>query len=466
MALRFYNTLTQQLEPLAPLSGNVVRMYTCGPTVYNFVHIGNLRTFTFQDILRRWLHARGYQLDHVMNITDVEDKIIRNAAAEHKTIGEYTAIYTQAFLEDAATLRLQRPERLVKATEHIPDMVTAIQKLEERGYTYRSDGSTYYRIANFPSYGKLSHNDFSGIRAGARVDVDEYDKADARDFVLWKARKDEELAWETPLGPGRPGWHIECSVMAMKYLGETLDIHTGGVDLTFPHHENEIAQSEAITGKPFARFWLHAEHLSIDAQKMSKSLGNFYTLRDLLGMGYSAEAIRYLLASVPYRKKLNFTFEGLKAAATSIERLRNYKLRLETARFAEGTSEKWTDRAQAGRQAFDQALDDDLNTAEALAAAFEYVRDTNTAMDNGEFLAGNILGAREFLERFDSIFDVLRPTEKESGLADHQIDALVSERTAAKKGRDFARADQIRGDLAAQGVILEDTKEGVRWKRQ
>ena len=216
MALRFYNTLTQQLEPFAPLSGNVVRMYTCGPTVYNFVHIGNLRTFTFQDILRRWLHARGYQLDHVMNITDVEDKIIRNAAAEHKTIGEYTAVYTQAFLEDADKLRLQQPERLVKATEHIPDMVTAIQKLEERGYTYKSDGSIYYRIANFPSYGKLSHNDFSGIRAGARVDVDEYDKADARDFVLWKAKKDEEVAWETPLGPGRPGWHIECSVMAMK----------------------------------------------------------------------------------------------------------------------------------------------------------------------------------------------------------------------------------------------------------
>jgi len=466
MALRFYNTLTQQLEPFTPLSGNVVRMYTCGPTVYNFVHIGNLRTFTFQDILRRWLHARGYQLDHVMNITDVEDKIIRSAAAEQKTIGEYTAVYTQAFLEDAAKLRLQRPERLVKATEHIPDMVAAIQKLEERGYTYRSDASIYYRIANFPSYGKLSHNDFSGIRAGARVDVDEYDKADARDFVLWKAKKDEDLAWETPLGAGRPGWHIECSVMAMKYLGETLDIHTGGVDLTFPHHENEIAQSEAITGKQFARFWLHAEHLSIDAQKMSKSLGNFYTLRDLVGMGYAPEAIRYLLASVPYRKKLNFTFEGLKAAATSIERLRNYKLRLETAKFAEGTSEKLTERAQAGRKAFDEALDDDLNTAEALAAAFEYVRDTNTAMDNGEFLAGNVVGAREFLDWFDSIFDVLRPTEKESELADHQIDALVSERTAAKKARDFARADQIRGDLASQGVILEDTKEGVRWKRQ
>jgi cysteinyl-tRNA synthetase len=466
MALRFYNTLTQQVEPFAPLHDNVVRMYTCGPTVYNYVHIGNLRTFTFQDILRRWLKARGYTLDHVMNITDIEDKIIRNALAEHKSIAEYTATYTQAFLEDTATLRLERPEHLVKATEHIDDMVTAIQKLEERGYTYVSDGSIYYRIANFPSYGKLSHNDFSGIRAGARVDVDEYDKADARDFVLWKAKKDEEPAWQTPIGEGRPGWHIECSVMAMKYLGETLDIHTGGVDLTFPHHENEIAQSEAITGKPFARFWLHAEHLSIDAQKMSKSLGNFYTLRDLLGMGHAPETIRYLLASVPYRKKLNFTFEGLEAAAKSIDRLRNYKLRLETAKFPEGTNEVLVERTAAARKAFDEALDDDLNTAEALAAAFEYIRDTNTAMDTGEFKAGNVAGAREFLKWFDSIFDVITPSVKESALSDHEIEVLVGERNTSKKARDFARADKIRADLAAHGVILEDTKEGVRWKRQ
>src|SRR6202030_3683726 len=268
---------------------------------------------------------------------------------------------------------------------------------------------------------KLSKIDLTGIQAGARVDNDRYEKESARDFALWKAPKPGEHFWETAIGPGRPGWHIECSAMAMKYLGETLDIHTGGVDLTFPHHENEIAQSEAITGKPFARFWLHAEHLSIDAQKMSKSLGNFYTLRDLVAMGYAPEAIRYLLGSVPYRKKLNFTFEGLKAAATSIERLRNYKLRLETAKFAEGTNEKLTERAQAGRKAFDDALDDDLNTAEALGAAFEYVRDTNTAMDNGEFLAGNAAEAREFLDRFDSIFDVLRPTEKESEPAGHQI---------------------------------------------
>jgi cysteinyl-tRNA synthetase len=401
-----------------------------------------------------------------MNITDVEDKIIRNAAAQHKSIAEYTEVYTQAFFEDCATLRLERPERMVKATEHIDDMVTAVQKLEQKGFTYVSEGSFYYRIANFPGYGKLSHNDFSGIRAGARVDVDEYDKADARDFVLWKAQKDGEPAWQTPLGAGRPGWHIECSVMAMKYLGETLDIHTGGVDLTFPHHENEIAQSEALTGKPFARFWLHAEHLSIEAQKMSKSLGNFYTLRDLLGMGYTPESIRYLLASVPYRKKLNFTFDGLKAAATSIDRLRNYKLRLETAKFADGSNEKLSERTRGARAAFDEALDDDLNTAEALAAAFEYVRDTNSAMDAGEFTTANAAEALAFLARFDSVFDVLRPSERTGGLSDAEVDALIAERNASKKSRDFARADQIRKDLAAQNINLEDTKEGVRWKRQ
>src|SRR5579863_10053452 len=425
MALRFYNTLTQQVEPFTPLSGNTVRMYTCGPTVYNYAHIGNLRAFVFPDLLRRWLRARGYTLDHVMNITDIEDKIIRDAAAANKTIYEFTEVYTNAFLEDTAALRLERPERLVKATEHIPEMVSAIEKLGERGYTYDSEGSTYYSIANFPSYGKLSHNDFGGIRAGARVDVDEYDKADARDFVLWKAQKDGEPAWQTPLGPGRPGWHIECSVMAMKYLGETLDIHTGGVDLTFPHHENEIAQSEALTGKPFVRFRLHSENLSVDGQKMSKSLGNFYTLRDLLQMGHAPEAVRYLLASVPYRKKLNFTFEGLKAAATAIDRLRNYKLRLETAKFPEGVNAALADRATAASQAFDDALDDDLNTAEALAAAFEYVRDANTAVDAGEFRQGNVAQSLAFLVRFDSIFDVLAASSRAGSLSDQAVEALI-----------------------------------------
>jgi len=465
LALRFYNTLTQSVENFEPREGKTVRMYTCGPTVYSYAHIGNFRTFTFEDVLRRWLRAHGYALDHVMNITDVEDKIIRNAAAEGKSLEEYTAKYTQAFEEDAKALRLQRPEHVVKATEHIAEMVRAIEALEAKGYTYRSDGSVYYSIQKFAGYGKLSHNDFSGIRSGARVDVDEYDKADARDFVLWKAPKNGEPFWESPIGAGRPGWHIECSVMAMKYLGDTLDIHAGGVDLIFPHHENEIAQSEAITGVPFARFWLHAEFLNVESQKMAKSAGNFFTLRDLLNMGHAPETVRYLLLSVPYRKKLNFTFDGLEAARKAIDRLRNFKLRLDTDRYGEGLNEQIVSRTDEARRRFDASLDDDLNTAEALAAIFEYVSDANTAMDSGAFLAGNLAAALELLNRFDDVVDVLKPTAKMSTLSDTDVEARISERVQAKKARNFARADEIRKELLEAGVILEDTKDGTRWKR-
>jgi cysteinyl-tRNA synthetase len=466
MALRFYNTLTQRVEEFVPLEGNRVRMYTCGPTVWNYVHIGNLRTFTFQDILRRWLRLRGYLLDHVMNITDVDDRIIQQAMAAGKSIREYTEVYTQAFLEDARLLRLERPERLVRATDHIPDMVALIRRLSEKTFTYRSDGSIYFRIAKFPDYGKLSHTDFSGIRPGARVDTDKYDKADARDFVLWKARKEGEPFWDTELGPGRPGWHIECSAMAMKYLGETLDIHAGGVDLTFPHHENEIAQSEAATGKPFVRYWLHSEHLIVEGQTMSKSLGNFYTLRDLLERGYTPEAVRYLLASVPYRKQLNFTFDGLRSAAAAIERLRNFRLRLESETFPEGASDAIFERTAQAERKFGESLDDDLNTAEALAAVFEYVRDMNSAMDAGEFRAGNAARALELLDRFDAVFDVLRPSLETPSLSDEEVERLIAERARARQARDYARADQIRAQLLEKGIILEDTREGVRWKRK
>ena len=441
-------------------------MYACGPTVYDYAHIGNFRTFTFLDILRKWLRASGFRLDHVMNITDVDDRIIQNAVAQRKSLDEYTAMYTQAFLEDCQTLRLERPERLVRATEHIGDMVEAIERLGAGGHTYTSDGSVYFRIGSFPGYGKLSHNDFSGIMAGARVDTDRYEKDDARDFALWKAPKEGESFWPAAIGPGRPGWHIECSVMAIKYLGETLDIHAGGVDLVFPHHENEIAQSESLTGKPFSRFWLHAEFLMVEGQKMSKSLGNYYTLRDVAGRGYPPEAIRYLLASVPYRKPLNFTFDGLKSAATAIDRLRNFKLRLETDRYADGMNEQLAARAAQAYEAFTGSLDDDLNTAEALAAVFEYARDANSAMDSGEFRAGNVAAALEFLGRFDSVFDVLRPAAAGGQLSDAEVESLIAGRAAARKARDFARADQIRQQLLEQGIILEDTKSGVRWKRK
>ena len=466
MALRFYNTLTQKVEEFAPADGRTVRMYTCGPTVWNFVHVGNLRTFTFQDLLRRWLRARGWALDHVMNLTDVDDRIIREAAAAGKSIYDYTGPYTQAFLDDAATLRLERPERLVKATDHIPEMVEAIRKLGEKGFTYESEGSIYFSVARFAEYGKLSHSDFGGMKAGARVDTDRYDKTDARDFALWKARKQGEHSWDSQIGAGRPGWHIECSVMSMKYLGETLDIHAGGVDLTFPYHENEIAQSEALTGKPFARFWLHSEHLMLGDEVMSKSLGNFYTLRDLIAMGYTPEAIRYLLASVPYRKQLNFTFDGLKAAATAIERLRNFELRLKNETFAGGQEERAAARGVESLGKFDQSLDDDLNTAEALAAVFEYIREANTAMDAGGFRAANRAQALELLARFDSVFDVLKPAVKAGAISDQEIERLIAGRTAARQARDFKRADQVRAELAERGVILEDTREGIRWKRK
>ena len=466
MALRFYNTLTQRVEEFTPLEGNTVRMYTCGPTVWNYAHIGNLRTFTFEDILRRWLKCRGYRLDHVMNITDVDDRIIRESQDAGKSLAEHTAVYAQAFLEDSDALRLERPERLVRATEHIPEMVGLVKRLADKGCTYDSEGSVYFRIASFPEYGKLSHADFDGIRAGARVDTDKYDKADARDFVLWKARKEDEPFWETEIGAGRPGWHLECSAMAMRYLGETLDIHAGGVDLTFPHHENEIAQSEAATGKPFARFWLHSEHLMVDAQTMSKTLGNFFTLRDLLAQGYQPEAVRYLLASVPYRKQLNFTFDALKSAGTAIERLRNYKLRLETDKHPEGRNEKLEDRTRQALDRFSESLDDDLNTAEALAAVFEYVRDTNTAMDAGEFRDGSKAGAFEVLSRFDQIFDVLRPSERAGQITEAEIEALIAERQQSRKSKNFKRADEIRAELLDRGVILEDTKDGLRWKRR
>ncbi|MCU1292135.1 MAG: cysteinyl-tRNA synthetase [Bryobacterales bacterium] len=466
MALRFYNTLTQELEDFHPLVDNTVRMYTCGPTVYNFVHIGNFRTFTFQDILRRWLSYRGYELNHVMNVTDVDDKIIINADKERKSIEDYTALYTKAFFEDAAALRLQQPEHVSKATEHIPMMVKAIEELTAKGCTYTSEGSTYFRIGSFPPYGKLSHNDFSGMRTGARVDVDEYDKADARDFVLWKARKENEPAWDTPFGEGRPGWHIECSAMAMHYLGDTLDIHAGGIDLVFPHHENEIAQSESITRKPFSRFWLHSEHLHIESQKMSKSLGNFYTLRDLLDLGYQPETIRYLLASVPHRKKLNFTFEGLKAAAKSIERLRDFELRLASSKLSPGRNEELTERSEAAIRQFEESMDDDLNTAEALAAVFEYVRAMNTALDDNLYLEENRWESARVLEVFDSVFDVLKPTQSGGELNDSDIEAKIEERNQARKARDFKGADAIRAALMEKGIVLEDTKDGVRWKRK
>ena len=488
MALRFYNTLSGQVEDFVPLEGNKVRMYTCGLTVYDYGHIGNYRTFVFQDILRRYLRYRGYEVWQVMNLTDVDDNTIRGAQAAGISLAEYTEKFIKAFGVDRQLLNLETPEIIVRATEHVDDMVKLIQTLEAKGYAYRSDGSVYFSVRSFPEYGKLAQVDLAGLRPGARVDTDKYDKSDVRDFVLWKAAKEGEPYWETPLGPGRPGWHIECSAMSMKYLGETFDIHSGGIDLTFPHHENEIAQSEAATGKPFVRYWLHAEHLIVNGEKMSKSLGNFYTLRDLIAKGYRPTAIRYLLASVPYRKQLNFTFDSLHQAQHSIERLRNFRHRLTVEKFPAGENRDLPARAQAARQAFEDALDDNLNTAEALAAIFDLVRDANTAMDHGEFRGVDRPVFLDLLERWDRIFAVLEDTDhaklRQFGLADTRdarpaADALlvegpsdeeiaqrVAERDTARRRGDFARSDKIRADLLSAGVILEDTKAGTRWRRK
>src|SRR5258705_8767322 len=476
--IHLHNTLSNQTEPFVPQKSGEVTMYTCGPTAYDYAHIGNYRTFVFQDILRRFLKLRGFKLNHVMNLTDVDDRIIANAAAAGKNIRDYTEKFVQAFFDDCKSLSIEEPEHWVRATDNIDEMVKLIQRLKQKTYTYPSDGSIYYRIAKFPEYGKLSKIDLTGIQAGARVDNDRYEKESARDFALWKAPKPGEHFWETAIGPGRPGWHIECSAMAMKYLGDTLDIHSGGVDLTFPHHENEIAQSEAATGKPLARYWLHAEHLLVDQEKMSKSLGNFATLRELFAHGHKPSSIRFLLASVPYRRQLNFTPESLQGAASSVERLRNFYSRLRSGKFLEGTSTAGAERVAKSREEFDSGLADDLNTAQALAAGFDLLRDVNTAMDRGEFRQSDAASVLAALEAFDAIFAVLRGDDAEKlralGIAsdspsfdDAEIEALVAERQAARKRRDFGASDRIRDQLAERGIILEDSRDGgIRWKRK
>ncbi|MBV9608892.1 MAG: cysteine--tRNA ligase [Acidobacteria bacterium] len=488
-APHFFNTLSGQVEEFHPGEDRLVRMYSCGPTVYDYGHIGNFRTFVFVDILRRFLKQSGYRLQHVMNITDVDDKIIRNAGKQGMPIQQYTAKYEKAFLEDMETLNLERPEKLVRATEHIPEMAEFIAELVEKGYAYRADdGSYYFRIAKFPGYGKLSKKDFEGMEDGARVDVDEYEKDSARDFALWKAPKPEEANWDTKIGPGRPGWHIECSVMAREFLGDTLDIHLGGEDLVFPHHENEIAQSEALTGKPFSRMWMHVRFLLVEGEKMSKKIGNVYTVRDLMLKGYKPSSIRYLLASVPYRKQLNFTFDGLRSAASSVERLRNFKLRLETANFEPGTNPEIATAARTASEQMTAALADDLNTAEAMAATFEMVREVNAAADAGKVRKGDVPLLLDALKQFDEIFDVISDgdnekmqrarewakqegkagatvTEPAHALSDAEVEKLIEERNQAKRARDFKRSDAIRAQLTSAGVVVEDTKDGVRWKR-
>src|SRR5258708_6307568 len=476
--LRLHNTLSGKTEAFVPLRAGEVKMYTCGPTTYEYEHIGNFRKFVFQDILRRYLKQRGLKLTHAMNLTDVDDRIIANAAKAGVGIREYTEKYAQAFFADCKAVSVEAPEYWIRATDHIPDMVELIERLQKKSFTYDGEGSIYYRIAKFPEYGKLSKIDLTGIQAGARVDNDRYEKESARDFALWKAPKPGEHFWETEIGPGRPGWHIECSAMAMKYLGETLDIHSGGIDLAFPHHENEIAQSEGATGKPFARYWLHAEHLLVEGEKMSKSLGNFFTMRDLYEKGYKPSALRYALASVPYRRQLNFTFDGLQQATSSVERIRNFADRLRQGKFPAGASSNMKERATKALDDFDAGLADDLNTAVALAATFDFVREANIAMDSGGFGQEDVASVQFFLDTFDQIFAVVKDNDAEKlkelglsggeeGMTDSWGEAKVPEKQARRPRREFAKSDEIRKELAECGIILEDSKDGsVRWKRK
>ncbi|MCU1322031.1 MAG: cysteinyl-tRNA synthetase [Acidobacteriaceae bacterium] len=490
--LELFNTLSGKIDPLTPVGAPALRMYCCGPTVYDYGHIGNFRTFLHVDVLRRFLIQLGIPVQHVMNVTDVDDKIIRNAANAGLPIAEYTAKFEKAFFEDLDALSIQLPEHVAHATECIPEMVSLIQQLAEKDIAYQAeDGSWYFRIARDPDYGKLSKKDLENITDGARVDLDEYEKDAARDFALWKAVKPNETSWDTALGTGRPGWHIECSAMATKFLGQSFDLHAGGEDLMFPHHENEIAQSECASGQTFARHWMHVRFLLVEGRKMSKSEGNFYTLRDLLLKGYRASAIRFLLLSVPYRNQMNFTIDSLTESTNAVDRLRTFDKRIRTGSFSAGLDESIAAATAKAEKDYTAALASDLNTAEARAAIFDLVRAANAAADHGTLRADNVTEILKVLALFDGIFSVLEDrdadltrlalawAEREGrfdeaspdllatlALTDADIDALVAERTQAKKTRNFARADAIRNDLLAKGILIEDSKDGVHWKRK
>src|SRR5690349_414989 len=465
--LKFRNTLTGRVEEFRPMREGEVGFYYCGPTVWNYGHIGNFRSAVAADVVRRYLKFKGYKVTHVMNITDVEDRIIAESQKAGLSIDDYTAIYIQALWEDFDALGCERPDIVPRATRHIPEMVHLIEKLLETGHAYRSDESIYYRITSFPEHGKLSKINFAGNIAGAseRVDTDKYDKEDARDFALWKEpARESETAWDTSIGRGRPGWHIECSAMSMKYLGETFDIHAGGIDLVFPHHENEIAQSEGATGKPFVRYWIHFEHLKVDGETMSKSKGNYYTFRDVAAKGFSAAAVRYFLLSVPFRKQLNFTFDALQGAEKTVGSLRDFRARLKEAKTDLGRNDALHNATEQALKDFEAGMDDDLNTSVALAAIHELTRVANPVLARGQLLEDNKRELIAAIGKSDSVLNIFGKAERE--LLDEEIQTLIDERQDARHRRDFARADQIRVDLAARGIVLEDTKDGVRWKKR
>ena len=465
--LRINNTLSGQVEEFQPLVEGEAKFYYCGPTVWDYGHIGNFRSAIAADVMRRYLKFKGFRVTSVMNLTDVDDRIIAQAQKAGKSIDDYTAKYIDAFWEDFDALGCERPDVAPRATRHIPEMADLVEKLEQRGHAYRSDDSIYFRITSFPDYGKLSKINFAGNVAGGsqRVDTDKYEKEDARDFALWKAATNQaEPAWDTSIGRGRPGWHLECSAMSMKYLGETFDMHLGGIDLVFPHHENEIAQSEGATGRQFVRYWYHFEHLKVDGETMSKSKGNYYTFRDVAAKGFSAAAVRYFLLSVPFRKQLNFTFDALQGAEKTVGSLRDLRARLKEAKTDLGRNDALHNATEQALKDFEAGMDDDLNTSVALAAIHELTRVANPVLARGQLLEDNKRELIAAIEKFDSVLNIFGKAERE--LLDEEIQKMIDERQDARHRRDFARADQIRDDLAARGIVLEDTKDGVRWKKR
>jgi cysteinyl-tRNA synthetase len=463
--MRLYNTLTRREEEFKPIRPGEVRMYTCGPTLYNRIHIGNYRAFVFEDLLRRVLGWFGHRVVQVMNLTDVDDKIVRGCREANKPIDDFVEPFRVSFFDELKLLNIEPAEHYPWASRHVPEMVALILKLLDRGYAYRAEGSVYFRIDAFPGYGKLSHLDREGIRAGGsgRVAADEYEKEDVRDFALWKAWTPEDGAvfWETELGKGRPGWHIECSAMSMKYLGASFDIHTGGIDNIFPHHENEIAQSESATGAPFVNYWLHNAHLLVDGKKMAKSAGNFHTLDDLLRGGYDPLAIRHALISTHYRQPLNFTLEGLAASASALGRLRDFRERL---RRAEGGSSGGGEAVCRGTEsAFSEAIASDLNISKALAVVFDLVSAVHRGLDRSELGLEDARTIGVLIDRLDAVLGFFG---KEEGLLlDSEVEALISRREAARKAKQYAEADRIRDQIKALGILLEDTPKGVLWKR-
>jgi len=465
--LRLHNTLSGELEEFRPMVEGEVRFYYCGPTVWEYGHIGNFRSAIAADIVRRYLKFKGYKVTHVMNITDVEDRIIAKSQEAKLSIDDYTAKYIDALWEDADALGCERPDIVPRATRHIPEMVELIEKLLQKDHAYKSDGSIYYRISSFPGYGKLSKINFAGNIVGGseRINTDKYEKEDARDFALWKEPASEtEPAWDASIGRGRPGWHIECSAMSMKYLGETFDIHAGGIDLVFPHHENEIAQSEGATGKPFVRYWLHFEHLKVEGETMSKSKGNYYTFRDLIAKGYSPAGLRYFLMSVPYNKQINLNFDALGGADRTVAGLRDFRARLGDAKTEPGRNEELHAATEQALKEFEAGMDDDLNTSVALAAVHNLTREVNTALARRGLREDNKREVIAVIDRFDSVLNIFGQPEPE--MLDDEIQKLIDERQEARHRRDFDRADEIRKQLALRDIVLEDNKDGVRWKRK